>query len=263
MPLQSRRDICCHESGFDWNCSAPAEGVNQNPVRLPWSQHDQTGREIFGDRSFHGHLSVSAFVERLTGRVETDCDLILHEEDADRISASVLRENLHLITPFHLLDHRLLADALDVGRGEELRPDGRSLCDPEFRVAGQQFVPRERIRALEEIVKTLRMEGPDLEENALCRAETDIGTGDGFCVADEADPTVAHLGNFIAEIIDFIFQDALETEMAGSNQFISFSMHELILKRGGILRNRAYMFSDSTDYVFRTYRLFLTLPVRM
>ena len=85
----------------------------------------------------------------------------------------------------------------------------------------------------------------------------------GFCVADEADPTVAHLGNFIAEIIDFIFQDALETEMAGSNQFISFSMHELILKRGGILRNRAYMFSDSTDYVFRTYRLFLTLPVRL
>ena len=65
------------------------------------------------------------------------------------------------------------------------------------------------------------MEGTDLQKNALRRPQGKVGADNGLCVALKGDTAIVDLGDFISEVINLIFYNALKTEMAGSNQFKS------------------------------------------
>ena len=65
------------------------------------------------------------------------------------------------------------------------------------------------------------MEGTDLQKNTLRRPQGKIGADNGLRVTLEGDTPVIDLGDFISEVINLIFYNALKTEMAGSDQFKS------------------------------------------
>ena len=65
------------------------------------------------------------------------------------------------------------------------------------------------------------MEGAYLQKNTLRRPQGKVGAGNGLRVALKGDTAIVDLGNFISEVINLIFYNALKTEMAGSDQFKS------------------------------------------
>ncbi len=54
----------------------------------------------------------------------------------------------------------------------------------------------------------------DFQEYALCCSEENIGAADRLRIADKRHTAILHLTDLISEILDLLFHDCLQTEMA-------------------------------------------------
>ena len=99
-------------------------------------------------------------------------------------------------------------------RAEKLTLDRGRLRDPEFRVLRKVFLPRNRPGSLKQVLKCLCMEAADFQEYALCCSEENIGAADRLRIADKRHTAILHLTDLISEILDLLFHDCLQTEMA-------------------------------------------------
>ena len=90
--VHSRRDICCHHGRLNRKRTASAERIYQDPVFIPWSEHDQCRRKRLCDRSLHCHLAVASFVQGHTGSIDADGCHIFHKSHTDREACAVFLE---------------------------------------------------------------------------------------------------------------------------------------------------------------------------
>ncbi len=214
-------DVRTDHGSLDQEGAGSAEGIHQHSPGAPGREGNESGGEIFRNRRLYLIFAVTALVQGLAGRVNGNGDLVLFQEDTDRIGSAGFREHGESVMPGHAGDHGFFHHGLNVGGRKKLRFHAGGLGDPEFCILREKFLPGKRAGALKQFFKGLRMEGADLQENALCYAQGEIGADNGFGVALKGYAAVIYLRDLITEVINFIFHYALQTEMAGSNQFIS------------------------------------------
>ena len=114
LTIPSRCHICRDHRRLDWESTASAERIDQNPVRFPRSQKNQRRCQCFRDRRLTRHLTVTALVQRLAARIDTDCHLILIEKDAQRIVIARLRHPVQIVIFLHMTGNRLFHNFLDI-----------------------------------------------------------------------------------------------------------------------------------------------------
>ena len=161
LTIHSRCHICRDHCRLDGEGAASAERVHEDPVALPRGQHDESRRQRLRDRCFTRQCAVAALMQGLAGGVESHCHRVLVKEDTEREARAVFRKPLDPVRLFHPLHHGFFHDGLDVRRTEKLALDGGRLCDPEFRVLREIFLPRDRAGSLEQILEGLRVEAAD------------------------------------------------------------------------------------------------------
>ena len=69
------------------------------------------------------------------------------------------------------------------------------------------------------------MKAARFQQDALRRAKMNIGINNRLRIAHKGDAAVGDLRDFITEVIDLILQNALHTEVAGSDQFVLLLLH--------------------------------------
>ena len=112
--VHARCHICRDHRRLDWESTASAERIDQNPVRFPRSQKNQRRCQCFRDRRLTRHLTVTALVQRLAARIDTDCHLIFIEKNAQRIFIARLRHPVQIVIFLHMTGNRLFHDFLDI-----------------------------------------------------------------------------------------------------------------------------------------------------
>ena len=114
ITVHSRCDIRCDHCCLDREGTTSTKWIDQNPVRFPRSQKNQRRCQCFRDRRLTRHLTVTALVQRLAARIDTDCHLILIEKDAQRIFIARLRHPVQIVIFLHMTGNRLFHNSLDI-----------------------------------------------------------------------------------------------------------------------------------------------------
>ena len=105
--IHPRCDIRCDHCCFYRKCTTSAERIHQNSVLVPWSQHDQCCCQCLCDRCFSRYFTISSFMQRYTGCIDSNRHNILFQEDTDRICCSVFRKPFYLVLLLHSSYHCL------------------------------------------------------------------------------------------------------------------------------------------------------------
>ena len=163
----------------------------------------------------------------LAGGIQRYRHNILIQRYAHRIIRTGLRDHRHTIALLHALYHSLFHDGLDIRRAKELALDGIGLLDPKTAILRDIFLPWQCLGSLEKLLKGDSLKASHLQQNTLRRAQENIRAADSLRISEEGYLSVLHLGNLIAEIQDFFFQDCLQAKMTGCNQFIYFCRHTI------------------------------------
>lgn len=88
-------------------------------------------------------------------------------------------------------------------------------------------LPRERSRVFKQFVKGLRVKTSHFYEDPLRRPQPYVGAADRLIIADKGHSAILHLRHIVSQIRDLLFQDRLQTEMAGRDQFVS--LHYILI----------------------------------
>ena len=72
-----------HLDGFKQEGAAATHRINQRLARLPASQFEDAGCEVFLQRRFHAGFAEAALPQRLAGGVEIERAFVFAEEDVD------------------------------------------------------------------------------------------------------------------------------------------------------------------------------------
>ena len=190
------RHHCC----LDWNGSASAKGIYQNPVLIPWCQHNQSGSQVFCDGSLRSELAIPSFMQRFAGCIQANRNHIFHNKDADRESISVFRKPGFMIGLLHTLYHGFLHNGLNIGRTEQFAFYTGSLCHPEFAVSRNKLFPGQRKCPLKQLLKGLRLKTANLYQNSFSRSQKNIRTADGRFVSPKRNASIFHCGYFQTQI---------------------------------------------------------------
>ena len=152
IPFHARCDMSCHHSRFDRKCTAAAERVDQNPVRVPRGQLNQRSRQRLRNRRKAAHRTVSAFMQRYPRRINGHGHFILHQKYTNRIFRTCLRKPFHIIVFLHFFHNCFFHNTLDVRRTEQLAFNRRRFGHPEFGVFWQINLPGQRTYPLKQFI---------------------------------------------------------------------------------------------------------------
>ena len=95
-----------------------------------------------------------------------------------------------------------------------------------FHQQRSKLKPEAFLYLLKQFIKGLCTKSSYLQKHSLRCPQKNIRPADRLCISQKADLTILHLGDFIAQIVDFSFQHCLQAKMAGGNQFICF--HDML-----------------------------------
>ena len=92
--------------------------------------------------------------------------------------------------------------------------------DRERRVGGQQVLPRDVVAAVEQLVKRRGLVGSQQQQDALRRAQVQVGGGDNVRPALERHAAIGDLDVLCAQTLDLKIQRRLRAEKAGRDHGI-------------------------------------------
>ena len=190
FPVHARSNVRSHHRRLYGKSPAPAERIDQYAVTFPRCEHDQSGSQVFRDRSLIVKHSVASLVKALPAGVDTDHYLIFIQEYPHGIIVSVFHEHFPMIGVLHPLDHGLFHDRLDVSGRKKCGLDGRNLRYPESGILRQILLPGYRSGTRKKLLIGRRIELSDLQQNSLCGSQKYIGSGQSIGTARKADATV-------------------------------------------------------------------------
>ena len=164
-------------------------------------------------------FAVAALVQAVAGGVEVDFHGVLAQGKAHLVQCAVLGQGADLVAVHQALDDSLFDDALAGGHAGQLAGQARAL-DRERRVGGQQVLPRDVVAAVEQLVKRRGLVGSQQQQDALRRAQVQVGGGDNVRPALECHAAIGDLDVLCAQTLDLKIQRRLRAEKAGRDHGI-------------------------------------------
>jgi len=97
LPIHARCNIRSHHCRFYRECTASTKRIYKNAVLMPRCQHNQRRRQRFWNRCFARCRTVSALMQWIPCRIQTNRNNILHNRDTQRIGTAILLEPARLV----------------------------------------------------------------------------------------------------------------------------------------------------------------------
>ena len=196
-----------------------AERVLHEGVAAHAAQVGNGGGQCLLDGGQRRVFAVAALVQAVAGGVEVDFHGVLAQGKAHLVQCAVLGQGADLVAVHQALDDGLFDDALAGGHAGQLAGQARAL-DRERRVGGQQVLPRDVVAAIEQLVKRRGLVGSQQQQDALRRAQVQVGGGDNVRPALERHAAIGDLDVLCAQTLDLKIQRRLRAEKAGRDHGI-------------------------------------------
>ncbi len=153
-----------------------AEGVEEGQASVPARKKEHPRRDRLLERGSGDGESVAAFVERLSGAVESQDAVVGVEIDAQSPLPAGLGHANDLVYGKQPLVDGLVDDGLNRSLRGETRVLDTDALDDELVVAAEVKLPGQGAYRLEELVEVESAEAAGLDEHALGRPEAEIGS---------------------------------------------------------------------------------------
>ena len=220
--IHPRCHIQSNHRCFNWYRSTSAEWINQHTIGVPRRKQNHRCRQCLRNRCRCRKFAVTAFVKRLSGRIQPNRHNIFHNTNPKWVRRPGLFKPIRVVGLFEFFNHCLFHNFLNVRRTEQFTAHRVCLRHPELSVFRYVIRPRNCFYRLKQIIKTRRTEAVNFQQNSFRCTQKNVGTGDCRRISEKCHFAIIHLRSFITKILYFTFQHRLHSKMTRRNQFILF-----------------------------------------
>ena len=162
--------------------------------------------------------AVTALVQTGPRGVDGEGDAILENRDFDGKQRSPLGKPGGSVRLFELFDDRLLDDRLAVANTVKLGAD-RFPSDGELSVARDPARPIEGGRPIEELAEVARLEGAELQQDAVGAAKPEVRSANRVQIGKERHAAIRDGLSLVAQSLQFAGNDGFQAKARRRNQF--------------------------------------------
>ena len=174
--------------------------------------------------------AVAPLVQAVARGVEAERDPVLHDGELHLITGGALQEPVQPVDALQALHDGLFDDLLAVRHGKQPGIEAVAL-DGEGPVLRDDALPRQRARALEQLLKAQRLKAAEIDQHAFADAQVDIGAGDGLRPAGKAHAAVLRGDAGKLHAAQLVGDRPLQPEQAGDGQRIVHGRSPVFLSR--------------------------------
>ncbi|MCG3777847.1 MAG: hypothetical protein JW388_0542 [Nitrospira sp.] len=214
----ARSDFSPHQRSFERDGAAPTHGIEQDFLRRPTRQSQETGREVFTQGRLDGQDAMAALEEGIAGGVEIKGDGGLIEKGVD---TDVRVMGVHVRS---LMAHRheLVADGVLNTQGEKVQTGegAPARTDLHFNglCGGEPVGPRKAIGRPIDIVFRKIGGVANVPEDAARQVTLEVDPIHRGPRREEGDPTVRLRGQGHTELVELLFEHALQSLRTGCKE---------------------------------------------
>ena len=244
---QAGGDVQCFLGCFDHQRTGAAERILHSAVAPDKTDIGNGSGQRFLDGGQRGVFAITALMQAVAGGIQHHFHHVFTQGKADFVQSTGFRQSGGFVAVLQPLNDCLFDNAL-AGRYAGKLAGQAGALDRELGIHRDQLLPRDRVNAVEQFIKSCGGEGFQQQQHALGGAQVQVCCGDHGGITLKRHAAIRHLYVLRAKAFDLKGKGMLGAKKAGSHQSIhvghSVSFLGLCMAQPD-MRGRAYWVSPA------------------
>ena len=244
---QAGGDVQCFLGCFDHQRTGTAERILHSAVAPDKTDIGNGSGQRFLDGGQRGVFAITALMQAVAGGIQHHFHHVFTQGKADFVQSTGFRQSGGFVAVLQPLNDCLFDNAL-AGRYAGKLAGQAGTLDRELGIHRDQLLPRDRVNAVEQFIKSCGGEGFQQQQHALGGAQVHVCCGDHGGITLKRHAAIRHLYVLRTKAFDLKGKGMLGAKKAGSHQSIhvghSVSFLGLCMAQPD-MRGRAYWVSPA------------------